>query len=166
MNRILLLSVLMATAVNPLYSQMDSLQKQINDHVWKPFIESFNTMDTKRFMELHSVELSRVIQDGNKIYGYEEYYRENEEGNKRTVQAKRKRSIELRFVQRIVAQDKAFEIGYYKSTSLQPDGTSRIGYGKFHVLLRKENGTWKILMDADAYERTNETIFQSGKPIE
>lgn len=148
------------------FSQTDSLQQQINQQVWKPFIQSFSNMDTKRFMDVHSVEMTRVIQDGNGIYGYEQYYRENELGNERTKQAKRKRTIELRFIQRIAANDKAFEVGYYKTTNIQPDGTSRSGYGKFHVLLRKENGTWKILMDADASEKTNEAIFLSAKPLQ
>jgi len=34
------------------------------------------------------------------------------------------------------------------------------------VLLRKENGTWKILMDADANEKTDETVFLSAQPME
>jgi hypothetical protein len=41
-----------------------------------------------------------------------------------------------------------------------------MGYGKFHVLPRKENGAWKILMDADDGENTNENIFLTGKPME
>ena len=48
-----------------------------------------------------------------------------------------------------------------KTNSIQKEIT-RTGYGKFHVLLRKENGTWKILMDADA----NDAVFQNGKPME
>jgi len=30
------------------------------------------------------------------------------------------------------------------------------------VLLRKEGGVWKILMDADANEKTDETVFLSA----
>ena len=54
-----------------------------------------------------------------------------------------------------------------KSTSINPvTGEQRIGFGKFHVLRRKENGVWKILMDADAHENTDERIFLTGKPME
>jgi hypothetical protein len=42
-------------------------------------------------------------------------------------------------------------------------GEQRNGLGEFHVLLRKENGVWKILMDADANEKTDETVFLSGQ---
>ena len=148
------------------FSQSDSLQQKINEQVWKPFIQAFNNLDTRAFMAVHSKDMTRVIQDGNMIYGYERYNSENERGNESTKKANRRRTIELRFIQRIAANDKAFEIGYYKYTGIQPDGSSHIGYGKFHVLHRKEGGTWKILMDADASEKTNEAIFLSGKPIQ
>jgi hypothetical protein len=56
---------------------------------------------------------------------------------------------ELRFIQRIASNDKAFEVGYYKTTSTNKStGEARTGHGKFHFVLRRENGTWKILVDA------------------
>lgn len=166
MNRIFILFMLIPILSARGYSQTDSLQQQINQQVWKPFIQAFNDLDTKGFMSVHSKEMTRVIQDGNLIYGYDRYSREMEQGNQNTKKTNQKRTLELRYVQRIAANDKAFEVGYYKFTSIQPDGTTRNGYGKFHVLLRKENGTWKILMDADASEKTDETIFLSAKPME
>lgn len=148
------------------FSQIDSLQKQINEQVWKPFIQSFNSIDTDGFMAVHSKDVSRVIQDSKLVYGYDRYYQEHKAGDERTKQSNRKRSLELRFIQRIAGNDKAFEIGYFKTTSLQPNGQARSFYGKFHVLLRKEKGTWKILMDADASEKTDESIFLTGSPLE
>ncbi|MGZ8510936.1 MAG: hypothetical protein ACXWWA_11185 [Chitinophagaceae bacterium] len=54
-----------------------------------------------------------------------------------------KKNIELRFIQRIAGKDKAFEEGYYKTTSTNiVTGEIRKGIGKFHVLLRKENGKY------------------------
>jgi len=166
MNRIFILFMLISILNSRGYSQTDSLQQQINQQVWKPFIQAFNTLDTKGFMSVHSKEMSRVIQDGNLIYGYDTYSKEMEQGNENARKTNQKRTIELRYTQRIAANNKAFEMGYYKFTSFQSDGTTRNGYGKFHVLLRKENGTWKILMDADASEKTDERIFSSAKPLE
>ncbi len=147
-------------------AQADSLQKEINEQVWKPFIKSFNEMDTEAFMAVHSKEMSRVSQDSKSIYGFEKYYQENKYWNDRSKSEGRKHKIELRFTQRIAGNDRGFEVGYYKTTSIQPNGDSRSSYGEFHVLLRKENGKWKILMDADANEKTNETIFLSANPLE
>jgi ketosteroid isomerase-like protein len=164
-KKIPLLIFLPVMALNSM-SQTDSLQKQINEQVWKPFIRSFNDRDTDGFMAVHSREMSRVIQDGKSIYGYQKYYEENKTGNERGKQSGRKHNIELRFIQRIAENDRAFEVGYYKTTSIHSNGESRSFYGKFHVLMRKENGQWKILMDADASEKTTEAIFQTGAAME
>lgn len=166
MSRIFLSFIILTFLNKPGYSQADSLQQQINQQVWKPFIQAFNNLDAKGFMAVHSKEMSRVIQDGNLIYGYDRYSKEMESVNESTKKANQKRTLELRFAQRIAANERAFEVGYYKFSSIQPDGASRNGYGKFHVLLRRENGIWKILMDADASEKTNEAIFLSAKPLQ
>ncbi|HEV8508005.1 MAG TPA: nuclear transport factor 2 family protein [Chitinophagaceae bacterium] len=148
------------------FSQTGNFQKEINEQVWKPFIKAFNNDDNEAFKAVHSKEVARVIQDDNRILAYDEYFRKVPDSEK-AKWANWKKNIELRFIQRIASADKAFEVGYYKSTSTNATtGEKRTGYGKFHVLLRKENGVWKILMDADANEKTDEAIFLSGKSME
>lgn len=149
-----------------LHAQADSLQKQINAQVWKPFIETFSNRDTEGFMVVHSKDMSRVLQDDGRIYGYETYYQQTKRGNEQGKAGNWKLKIELRFAQRIAGEGRALEVGYYKTTSIAPDGAQRSFYGKFHVLLRKESGVWKILMDADAHEKTDEAVFMSAKPME
>ena len=165
MNRLLLTSSIMFLSFTS-FTQTDSLQKQINEQVWKPFIASFNNNDKGTFRSVHSKDVIRVIQDDNTILGYDEYFRDTPDSLKQKW-AEWSRSIELRFTQRIANNGNAFETGYYKTTSSNKStGETRTGYGKFHVLLRNENGRWKILMDADAHEKTNEAIFLTGTPIE
>jgi len=148
------------------FSQTDSLQKEINEQVWKPFIQAFNNNDNEAFSAVHSKEVTRVLQDNNQLMGYDQYFKKIPDSTKAKWSAWKK-NIELRFLQRIASNGKAFEVGYYKSTSTNTQtGEKRTGYGKFHVLLRKENGAWKILMDADAHEKTDEAIFLTGKPME
>ena len=148
------------------FAQADSLQKQINEQVWKPFITSFTNFDTDAFMSLHSKDMTRIVQDGKMIYGFEKYAQDSRTYNERAKQSGRKHTIELRFTQRIAGNNKAFEVGYYKTTNIEPNGATRSSYGKFHVLLQKENGQWKILMDADANEKTDEATFMSAIPFE
>ena len=166
MSKHLAVLIISMLAFFNLSAQKDSLQKQINEQVWKPFISSFSSGDDETFKSVHSTDVTRVLQDNNQIQGYAEYFKKIPD----SIKAKWgnwKKSIELRFVQRIANNGKAFEVGYYKSTSTNTTtGESRTGYGKFHVLLRKENGRWKILMDADAHEKTDEKIFQTGKAME
>ncbi len=166
MRRILLVCIVIFFFFTTAWSQSENLQKQINEQVWKPFIKSFNSDDQKAFKAVHSKDLARVIQDNNQVIGYKEYFRATPD----SVKAKWgdwKKNIELRFIERIADDGKAFEVGYYKTTNTNTaTGKSNAGYGKFHVLLRKEHGTWKILMDADAGEGVNEAIFLTGKSME
>ena len=148
------------------FSQTSGLQKEINTDVWKPFIKAFESYDTDAFMAVHSREVSRVLQDGNRIQNYDEYEKSNRAGDTRGKESKRNRKIELRFIQRIATDGRAFEIGYFKGSTTAPNGETRNYYGKFHVLLRKESGTWKILMDADASSKTDEAGFNAAQPME
>ena len=145
-------------------AQSDSLQKQINEQVWKPFISSFNSGDDEGFKAVHSKDVIRVSQDSKQVFGYDQYFKKMPD----SIKAKWgiwKKNIELRFTQRIASNGKAFEVGYYKTTSTDTaTGKTRTGYGKFHVLQRTENNIWKILMDEDANENTTEAVFQTGKP--
>jgi ketosteroid isomerase-like protein len=148
------------------YTQSDSLQKQINEQVWKPFISTFNSGDNEGFKAVHSKDVIRVSQDSKQIFGYDQYFKKMPDSIKAKWN-KWKRNIELRFIQRIASNGKAFEVGYYKTKSTDTtNGVTRTGYGKFHVLLRKENNTWKILMDEDSNDNTTEAVFQTGKPLE
>ncbi len=135
-------------------------QKDINEQVWKPFIKSFNDGDNEGFKAVHSKDVLRVEQDANKVLDYDQYFPKT--APKRTG----KNNIELRFLQRIASDDQAFEVGYYKSSHTTADGKTFTGYGKFHVALRKENGKWKILVDADAKSDANEQTFAAAKAME
>ena len=144
----------------------NNYQQEINEQVWKPFIQSFNAQDDEGFSKVHSKEVARVLQDDGRIIGFAEYFKQVPDSIKAKWGAW-KRSIELRFIQRIANSEKAFEVGYYKTTNTNTaTGETSSRYGKFHVLHRKENGQWKILMDADANEKTTEAIFQSAKSME
>ena len=141
-------------------------QTEINEQIWIPFIDAYNKQDTKAYSAVHSKDFIRVLRDNQKIYGFEFAFRELPDSVK-AYQALWKRSIELRFVERIASDNQAFEVGYYRviynNESTEEERTS---YGKFHVLLRKENGFWKILMDADGNLGVDESVFQSGKKMD
>ena len=148
------------------FSQSDSLQREIDEQVWKPFIKSFNSGDDLTFRAVHSKDVIRVLQDDNKVLGYDQYFHEIPDSIK-IKWRNWKKDIELRFIQRIASAGKAFEVGYYRTISTNVvTGEKRTSFGKFHVLLRKENGSWKILMDADAHEKTDETVFLTARPME
>ncbi|HEY9045166.1 MAG TPA: nuclear transport factor 2 family protein [Ohtaekwangia sp.] len=142
----------------PFHTYSQDFQKEINDQVWKPFIKAFDNYDTPSFMSVHSKDLVRSPRDSKTISNYEQYKSQNEQGDARSREKKSQRTIELRFLERIASATQAFEVGIYKTTVINAQGESRSFYGKFHVVLRKENGTWKILVDSDSSE--NGTISE------
>ncbi len=141
------------------------LLKQIDDQVWKPFMESFGKRNDTTFRSIHSREVVRISIDDNSIIDYNEYFKKIPDSTLAKYGAW-KSSIEIRHLKRIVSPEQAFETGYYKTTSQNTQtGEKRTGFGKFTVLLRKEKGIWKILMDSDANEGTDEAVFQTGRKI-
>src|SRR4030095_1575039 len=141
--------IIIFLAAVPVITLAQNHQKDINEQVWKPFIKSFNEGNHEGFAAVHSKDVLRVEQDRNRILDYDQYFPKN------APKWPGKNNIELRFLQRIASNDQAFEVGYYKSTHTSADGKVSTGYGKFHVAMRKENGVWKILVDADAKSDAN-----------
>ena len=56
------------------------------------------------------------------------------------------------------------EVGIFRIISNDGKGMEREYYGKFHVVLVNESGTWKILMDSDSNESgtINSEDFNKG----
>lgn len=144
-----------------LVAQSGNLQREIDEQVWKPFIESFNQNNTEKFMSVHSKDVMRVTQDDKKMLNWNEYSSSMRSGDEADKKNNRKRSLELRFTNRIASGDKAFDIGYYKTT-YHLAGGDRSFYGKFHVALRKENGQWKILLDTDTSKDVTAEHFNAA----
>ena len=148
-----------------LFGQKQSFQQEINAQVWTNFIKGFNERDNALFSSVHSKDFIRVIRDNQQIFGYNKAFEEESEEVRKRLEPW-KRNIELRFIERIASDDKAFEVGYYKTSVINSTtNEKRVGYGKFHVLLKKENGQWKILMDADIQGNVDEAMFQSANTM-
>jgi hypothetical protein len=143
-------------------------QKEINDQVWKPFIKSFTEGNTDTFMGVHSKDLVRSGRESKTVLNWEEYYNETKTGNAGRAKDKTRLEIELRFTERVNSANQAIDVGIYKTSWFAADGKSGVGYGRFHVALRKENGTWKILVDTDSNENRTigESQFLAAKPME
>lgn len=147
--------------INAVLAQSSS-QKEINEQVWKRFVESYNGQNTEAFMGIHSSNLVRMPIGEGKISRFEQYKVQNEQNFAYQKNTGTKISIEFTFAYRTVTGSVAYEIGYYRVAS-QKDNKTNYYYGMFNVILRKENGTWKILSDADTGEDVTEAKFKSGK---
>lgn len=143
-------------------------QSEINEQVWKPFIKNFNEGNTTGFMAVHSKDAVRSPRDQKAIWNWEEYNRQQSLGDAEDKKENRKRILELRFTECFTNGDLAFHVGIYKTRYVFSDGRTQDYFGRFHVVLRKENGVWKILVDTDSTEgRTiGEKDFLAAAPLE
>lgn len=148
--------------------EAQSPQAEINQQVWKPFILSFDNHDTNGFMAVHSTDAVRSPRDGKVVWNWEEYKNQQARGDQQDQLANRKRTLELRFSERIASQDLAVEVGVYKTTYYPANGKTQSFFGRFHVVLRKESGIWKILVDTDSSEggTIGEKEFLAAQPLE
>ena len=166
MLRVWIFSVFFLLFTTKVFAQ--DFQKEINDQVWKPFKATFGEYNTTGFMAVHSKDLLRSPRDSKTVQSYEQYRSNNEKWNQQDKENKVVRSIDLRFLERMATATQGYEVGIYKVTVTRPDENPQSYYGKFHVALRKENGTWKILVDSDSSEggTINESAFLQATAME
>jgi hypothetical protein len=148
-------------------AQSDSLKwvNEINEQVWKPFTAHFISGNKEGFRNVHSKRITRVEIDRGKVLDHEKYFPPINSNGKQPSQSFQ-RLFELRFDKRISDGKKAWESGYYKGTVLQEGKEPRSYYGRFFVVLEKEEGTWKILVDADTGKDANEESFSRASSME
>lgn len=157
--------ILFFTASIASFSQ--DAQKEINEQVWKPFIKNFNEGNTAEFMAVHSQDAVRSPRDQKVIWNWKEYNLQQTIGDAEDKKENRKRTLQLRFTERFANGDLAFNVGIYKTTYIFSDGSVRDYFGRFHVVLRKEKGVWRILVDTDSTEghAIEEKDFLAAAPL-
>jgi len=159
MRILLLLLIISSSAV------AQNVQKEINEQVWKPFIKGFNEGNTLLFMNVHSKDLVRSSRDSKQVLTWDQYNKQTEDWNSRRTASY---NIVLRFTERINNDSQAIDVGIYQTSWSAPDGKKGVSYGRFHVVLRKEDSTWKILVDTDSREggTIGEQQFLAATPME
>jgi ketosteroid isomerase-like protein len=164
MNRLTIIPLLFACSIG--FSQ--SAQKEINEQVWKPFIKSYNDYKADDFLALHSKDVIRSARDSKKVWNWDQYLQSQSEDDKRELLAKSKRTLSLRFTERLNNATQALDVGIFQVVYQLSDGRRESYYGRFHVALRKENGHWKILVDTDSTEdgKIGERDFLAASPME
>jgi hypothetical protein len=144
------------------YAQQDYI-KEIDEQVWKPFIDHFSSYNTEKFMQLHDTDMVRASLDRKSIFGYKNYYSSHRRSDSSHIAKQIKRTIEFKFLNRVANSTDAFEIGLYKSVVSYPGKPDHTFYGKFWVLLRKVNGVWKIKLDADSSSEATKETYDAAK---
>lgn len=146
--RIVLLFAFFFHAVPGLFAQQDSLlQAEIDQQVWRPFISSYQNFDAAAFNQLHTDDVLRASPWG--LHTGANYLDKNLEHFTKNKASGNTQRIAFTFEYRIHQSEMAYEVGYYRITSIRDD-KKQVGFGQFHVVLKKINGVWKIAQDWDA----------------
>lgn len=122
--------------------------KKIDQQVWEHFISSYSSFDYQTLNSIHSDDLIRI--NSKEIRTAEKYKSQNTNWFKKAKKEGYQQSIKFNFEKRIITGNRAFETGYYEIKITKPDGKSSNYYARFHVMLIKESGTWKIIQDWDS----------------
>lgn len=152
----LIIIALVFLVIHPVRSQSIENIKQING-IWVKFCQAFDSSDYESFNSIHSTEVMRISSDANRIMLSEDYMNANKEYFNNFKNNNIKCEISLRFFERMNNDSFASERGIYKFIFNKGTEKEQIYYGKFHALLVKENGVWRILMDYDSNENNSIT---------
>ncbi|MEL6537341.1 MAG: nuclear transport factor 2 family protein [Bacteroidota bacterium] len=142
-----------------------AIAQAVNEQIWYPFQKAWAARDAEGFNALHADDVVRAGSWGIRV-GAE--YKEN---NQRAFASPNPepRIIDFSFAMREFHPLVAYEVGYYRITMMPKDGPERVYYGYFHVVLRQQDGVWKIAQDWDADEVGGHKIgaeeFATGVPL-
>jgi hypothetical protein len=126
--------------------------KELDRDIWLPFIKAYGEGNPDGYIALHSKSFVRPMGDIKRIDTYEQWSNGTRAMFKSFADRGSKTSIQFRFLERFANAESASERGIYEFTSINAKGETRKTYGKFHVISRKEDGKWKILVDYDSTE--------------
>lgn len=156
-----------ATGEQAAQESQKQVEAQIEREVWLPFMAAANAFDAEGFLAVQSKDMVRVSGDTNEIHGLDRYARETRAGFERAKERGVKRHSEMRFLSRTHSGDLAYETGYFHSRATLANGEERLRYSRFEVILRNENGRWKILLDKDTSQggTITDAMYQEAKPM-
>lgn len=132
-------------------------QAEINAQIWLPFIQSYAEGDGDLHASLYSKDIVRVNR-GNVQTG--EAYIERMRDYVNSLRERGGRPIAFRFTERSTNGETAYETGVFRL--MRNDGTGM--YGQFEVLMRKEEGRWKLTFDHD--QPTDRAAWDAAEPMD
>ena len=145
-----LLSIALLLVITSVYAQeepkQDEIQSEINVSIWKPFKKSYEARDWQTFNALHTDDILRVHDGGIQIG------KEYKDAIKSYFESETEFKTRIDFVmeRRTYKEDVGYEVGFYRVTYSKPGEEDRMSYGRFHVVLNKIDGQWKIIQDQDS----------------
>jgi ketosteroid isomerase-like protein len=147
-----------------------NIYKEINNQIWRVQLDAMNSNQVDKFMSVMSDDVIQVSYTRQTIRNKEQFLNQAGLTYKKMIERKINRSMEFRFLNRIANESNAFEDGFYKYELINENLEKQIYYGYFQVVLRKEQGSWKVLMDYDSENYNGSPVikelFEHAKTLE
>jgi ketosteroid isomerase-like protein len=144
-NICIIIMFISAYAFSQNQADQKSIEQEVNTQVWKPFKQAIAQRDSKKFNELHTDDILRISKSITIGAAYKESNRKHY-----ALKSSTKQIIDFRFEQRVYAGNIGYEVGYYSVKISRQNGEKREAYSRFHIVLKKVEGRWKIAQDWDA----------------
>ncbi len=164
---LILITILSSSITTIAQNEQEVFQQEIDTQVWKPFCEAYAELDAEKFNSVHTDDVIRATPWGLRIG--DEYKERNRKSMAKNKKEGEKRTIELWFEHRVTNPDLSYEVGYYKVISQNPGKEPKEYYGRFHCVIKKVNGIWKIAQDWDDGEINGHKVgaedWAKGTPL-
>lgn len=146
---------------------IELVQKEIDQTLWKPFKEAFENLDAEKLNLLYAVKVLRVTPGGiDTENSFKNANFERLNGHKKSNTTLQ---LDFWFDSRHTNANASYDVGFYRMVLTNTNGVNII-YGQFHIVLKKTNGTWKITQDWDTSSINGKDIsitdFERQKPIQ
>lgn len=124
--------------------QMQTL-RELNLHVWEPFVRGVNTYDHALYSRVRSKD--SIFVDGKRFFGYEAYVEDAIRVMTPIQKAGTQLNMQVRFEERTTDGVYASERGVLRSVVTDASGVERTSHARFHVISRKQPDGWRIVTD-------------------
>ena len=155
MSRLLIAALLVATTLLAHADNAVTIQRVIDETVWKPFHDAFEEMDGEALNALYADDVLRATPEGLDTEGaFKRFNATRFDANRANGDR-----IELDFWMdsRRTNESTSYEVGFYRISIVSPDATATF-HGQFHIVLKSIDGVWQITQDWD-------TDSIGGRPI-
>ncbi|MEP2936171.1 MAG: hypothetical protein ABJM06_12815 [Gilvibacter sp.] len=151
---------------NPTQSSEELIAQAYND-VWQPFMESYRELNIAKFKSIQAKDLTRVSIDRNSIQTKAAYFGEIEGFFNQFIKANRQLDVRFAILTSAAGNDRVYQTGYYSVgyRASESEAFKPMGYGYFTVVLIKEDGVFKIAVDADKQAKITEEEFKDAGVI-
>jgi len=154
MKHIYLLLLLTAFQTNA-QKPIKTIQKEIDQTVWKPFQEAFENLDAAALNATYAPKVLRVTPQG--IDTRNAFKKANLDRFASNKKNKVKITLDFWFDSRKTNETTSYEVGFYR-IGFTKENSTEYSYGQFHIVLQKIDTRWKITQDWD-------TTSIAGDPI-